>query len=116
VQRHLQDARLHLGRDRGRATRSWRILLQRLDPALQEAASPQRHLTTIQADLGGDVLVLPALSGQQHDAGSLLNSRLDAAPLGKNKQCAVVSSLIVSATRIAPAAWAVGVCREKQVL
>jgi hypothetical protein len=35
---------------------------------------------------GGDVLVLPALSGQQHDAGSLLNSSLDAAPLGKNKQ------------------------------
>jgi hypothetical protein len=29
---------------------------------------------------GGDVLVLPALSGQQHDAGSLLNSSLDAAP------------------------------------
>jgi hypothetical protein len=37
-------------------------MLQGLHPDVQEALAPQGRLAPIQIDLGGDVLVLPALS------------------------------------------------------
>jgi hypothetical protein len=77
VQRHLQNPRLHFGRDRGRTTRARRILSQGVDTSFQEAAAPQPHLATIEAHLRGDVLVLQALSGKQDDPGALLQPGLD---------------------------------------
>ncbi|KWT70558.1 hypothetical protein APY03_6695 [Variovorax sp. WDL1] len=59
---------------------------QGLHPAFQEALAPQGHLAAIQIDLGGDVLVLPALGGQQHDLGALLNTSLHAASSRQGRQ------------------------------
>jgi hypothetical protein len=85
--RHLQDLRLQLRGDGGRAAR--RVLPQRIDAALQEPASPQRDLTAIQVDLAGDVLVLPALRRQQNHPSALLKPRLDTPAFGQRLQLAL---------------------------
>ncbi|MDN8618145.1 hypothetical protein QZH52_34160 [Variovorax ginsengisoli] len=67
------------------------IVQQGLHPAVQEALAPQGHLAPIQIDLGGDVLVLPALSGQQHDLDPLLRASLDAASARQGRQLSLNS-------------------------
>jgi hypothetical protein len=103
-----QMSRLHLGRDGGRAPRARCVLAQRIDAALQEPLAPQRHLTTVQSNLVGDVLVLPAWAASRSRERAAERLRLDASALGQDPQLALghASSSIVSATRIAPASWA----------
>ncbi|MEO8923665.1 MAG: hypothetical protein ABI330_12730 [Caldimonas sp.] len=56
---------------------------QRLDTAFNEAPAPQRDLASIEIDLNGNVLVLPALSGKQNHSGALLHTSLNAPALGR---------------------------------
>src|SRR5437867_3091562 len=93
MQGHLQDLRLQLGRHGGRTTRARRVLPQRIDATLQEPASPQCDLTAIQADIDGDLLVLPALRSQQDHSSPLLKPRLDTPALGQHPQFALGTSI-----------------------
>ena len=72
VQCGLDDACLHLGRDRGCAARAWGVLAKCLDATLQEPPAPQRDLAAVQMNLSGNLLVLPALGSKQDHRGSLL--------------------------------------------
>jgi hypothetical protein len=85
----LQDVRLHFASDGGCATRARRVLSQRVDATLLEPMTPQRHLTSIQRNLDGDVLVLPALGCQQDHTRSLLKPGLDTPLLGQASQLAL---------------------------
>ena len=83
MQGDVHDARLHLGRDRRGASRTWRVLAKGIDAAVREALPPQRHLAAIEADLDGDVLVLQAPGGQQNDLRPLLKPSLHSTALGQ---------------------------------
>ena len=82
----VHDPRLHLGRDRCRPTRARRVLAKRIDATVQEALAPQRHLPSIELDLGGYVLVPPTPGRQQDHSGALLHARFDAPASGQDAQ------------------------------
>ena len=90
---------------------------QRLNSTVQESLPPQRDLAAIQLDFDRDVLVLPALCGQQHDPRPLLHARLDPAAPGERPQLpsAAASSSTFGATRMAPTSAQVGVCSTQYV-
>jgi hypothetical protein len=86
VQRGLNDARLHLRHHAGRPTRPRRVLAQRVDTTFEEAGPPERDLPAVEAHLCSDLLVLPSLGRQQHDARTLLKTHLDALALRQHPQ------------------------------
>src|SRR5207244_12663339 len=86
MQRRVDDARLHLGRHARRASRTRSVSQQRLYAALAKAPSPERHLPPIKLHLSSDLLVLPALGGQQDCARTLLHSRLHTPAFGQDAQ------------------------------
>ena len=84
VQRDVNDARLHLGRDRGVWTRTRSVLAQSIDAAVQETLTSQRHLAPVEPDLHCEALILSAIRGEQDHACPLLQPSLHSPGLGKH--------------------------------
>ena len=92
-QRDVDDARLHLGRDRRRAPGPRCVLSQRVDAAVEKPLAPPRDLAPIQIDFDRDLVVLPATGGQKNQSGTLLKPGVDPAALGQRPQFTLCSGV-----------------------